>query len=199
VHADVVLCLSVIRLRRSGQGGRTSEQAKGSGAGGQLVARAYREHGAAIFRYLLARTHSVERAEDLTQEVFVAATAAAPRLVGVDRPLLPWLYTVARHRYADEVRRRSTDRVLLPLDTAAAVSAPEPAVESGVVDEVRRAIRALPPAQRRICALRLLGGRSFAEIEAELGTAQPACRMQCVRGLRRLRELLEQAGLQNAP
>jgi RNA polymerase sigma-70 factor, ECF subfamily len=148
---------------------------------------------------LLARTHSVERAEDLTQEVFAAATAAAPRLVRIDRPLLPWLYAVAQHRYVDEARRRSTDRVLVSLDAAAAVPTPEPTVEAGVVDELRRAIYALPPAQRRICALRLFGGRSFAEIEAELGTSEPACRMQCVRGLRRLRELLEQAGVQAAP
>jgi RNA polymerase sigma-70 factor, ECF subfamily len=198
VLACVVLWLSIIRLRH-GSGGRTSEQAKRSEPGGQLVARAYREHSRAIFRYLLARTHSVERAEDLTQEVFVAAMAAAPRLVRVDRPLLPWLYAVARHRYADEVRRCSTDRVLVSLDAAAAVSAPEPAVDSEVVDELRRAMRALPPAQRRICALRLFGGRSFAEIEEELATSEPACRMQWVRGLRRLRELLEKAGLQNAP
>jgi len=173
-----------------------SGQAKGSErSSAQLVARAYREHGYAIFRYLLARTKSVERAQDLTQDVFTAAMAAAPRLAAVDRPLLPWLYGVARHRYADEVRRRSADHMLVPLDLAAAVSAPEPAYGSDVVDLLHRALCSLPPAQRRICALRLLNGRSFAEIHEELATSEPACRMQFVRGLRRLREALEQAGL----
>jgi RNA polymerase sigma-70 factor, ECF subfamily len=180
-----------------GAGGRTRSASGSSGSevGAQLVARAYREHGAAIFRYLLARTHSVERAEDLTQDVFAAAVAAAPRLARGNRPLLPWLYGVARHRYADEVRRRSGDRRLVPLDAAAEVSAPEPPYDSDVAGELREAIRSLPPAQRRICTLRLFAGRSFAEIQQELATSEPACRMQFARGLRRVRVALEQAGL----
>lgn len=141
----------------------------------------------------------MERAEDLTQDVFAAAVAAAPRLAADDRPLLPWLFGVARHRYADEIRGRSGAGTAISLEAAASMSAPEPAYDFDVVELLREALRSLPPAQRRICALRLFGGRSFAEIEEELGTSQPACRMQCVRGLKRLRELLEQAGLQNAP
>jgi RNA polymerase sigma-70 factor, ECF subfamily len=195
------VALDRLRLRHSRLGGRTRSASGSSGSeiGAQLVASAYREHGGAIFRYLLARTHSVERAEDLTQDVFAAAAAAAPQLIGVDRPLLPWLYGVARRRYADDVRRRSSDRRLVSLDAAADVSAPELPYDSDVAGELREAIRSLPPAQRRICALRLFSGRSFAEIQGEVAASEPACRMQFVRGLSRLRAVLEQAGLRNVP
>jgi RNA polymerase sigma-70 factor, ECF subfamily len=179
--------------------GSSSEQAKGPEQGSALVARAYREHGSTIFRYLLARTHSVERAEDLTQDVFVAAVAAAPRLGAVDRPLLPWLYGVARHRYADEIRRRTVERTAVPLEAAAGISVPEPAYDSSVVEVLHSAICSLPPGQRRICALRLFCGRSFAEIQRDLAASEAACRMQFARGLKRLREALEQAGLLGAP
>jgi len=177
---------------------RLDSQPRGSAESNasQWLGRVYREHARAIFRYLLARTHSVDRAEDLTQEVFLGALAASQRLQRDDRPLRPWLYAVARHRYAEDLRRRRAERRLLPLEAAASVAGSEPDHDLNTAALVTDALRSLPPAQRRICVMRLFEGRSFAEIREELQASEPACRMQFARGLKRLRGALERAGLQ---
>jgi RNA polymerase sigma factor (sigma-70 family) len=160
-----------------------------------LLADAYREHAPAIFRYLLARTHSVERAEDLTQDVFLAALAAAPRLQLGQRPLLPWLFAVAARRDADDRRKLRFEARYESLDDAASVAAPEPEYDSRAIALVLDRIGSLPSTQRRICLMRLFEGRPYAEIHQELAATESACRMHLARGLRKLRLALQEAGL----
>jgi RNA polymerase sigma-70 factor, ECF subfamily len=160
----------------------------------RLLADAYREHAPTIFRYLLAKTRRVDRAEDLTQEVFLAALAAAPRLELEQRPLLPWLFAVAARRHADDRRRSQLDARCVSLDEAVSLAASEPDYDSHAVAVVIDRLRSLPPVQRRICSMRLFEGRPYAEIRQELAATEPACRMHLARGLRKLRAALEEAG-----
>jgi RNA polymerase sigma-70 factor, ECF subfamily len=185
-------------MPRKGSRPRHDSQQRGSAESStsQWLGRVYHEHARAIFRYLLARTHSVDRAEDLTQEVFLGALAASKRLQRDDRPLRPWLYAVARHRYAEDLRRRGAERTLVPLEAAASMAESEPDHDLNIVTLVKDALQSLPPVQRRICVMRLFEGRTFAEIREEVEASEPACRMQFARGLRRLRGTLERAGLQ---
>jgi RNA polymerase sigma-70 factor (ECF subfamily) len=157
---------------------------------------AFREHRRAIFLYLLRRTGDADRAEDLTQEVFAEAVAALPRLFVDRKPLLPWLYTVARRRAIDAARR---DR-LVPCgsleDVSADVAERAPGADLGVVVE---AVRTLPATQRAVVLMRLFEGRSFAEIGIALDAAESACRMRFSRAMRALRRSLEQAGFTLLP
>ena len=73
------------------------------------VERAFRRHYGQVYRYIRRRTGVRERAEDLTQEVFAAAAAALPRFRRRAGSALPWLYTVARRRFVDELRRRGRE------------------------------------------------------------------------------------------
>jgi RNA polymerase sigma factor (sigma-70 family) len=170
-------------------------QRQGSDRDSRLVADAYGEHAPAIFRYLLAKTGSVDRAEDLTQDVFLAALTAAPRLQLGQGTLLPWLYVVAARRHADDRRRSHREARCVSLDEATSVPAPEPEYDARAIALVTDGIRALPPTQRRICLMRLFQGRPYAEIEEEIAATAPACRMHLARGLRKLRLALEAAGL----
>ncbi len=73
------------------------------------VERAFRRHYGHVYRYIRRRTGDHERAEDLTQEVFAAAAVALPDFSGRADSPLPWLYTVAKRRFADEARRRQRE------------------------------------------------------------------------------------------
>jgi RNA polymerase sigma-70 factor, ECF subfamily len=163
-----------------------------SGATAELdLARVFRDHRSTIFRYLLRRTGDPQLAEDLTQDVFADALAALPRLDRDPRSLLPWLYTVARRRAIDAARAGRA----VPVGTLEEL--PGPAREGGAeppLAAVVDAVRALPPPQRAVVVMRVLDGRSFAEIGADLGAAESACRMRFSRALRALRESLERAG-----
>ena len=181
--------------RAGSSSGLGSERGRAAHASSGWLASVYREHAPAIFQYLLARTHDPDRAEDLTQEVFLAALAAAKRLQADERPLRPWLHAVARHRYVEDLREWIAEGRLLPLEAADSVGAPEHDLDSSAAVVLRHALLSLPPAQRRICAMRLFEGRSFAEIHEELAASEPACRMQFVRGRRSLQKALEDAGV----
>jgi RNA polymerase sigma-70 factor (ECF subfamily) len=148
-------------------------------------AAAYREHRPRIVDYLRRRTGDAALAEDLAQDVFLAALVAQPRLAHGSVPLLGWLYMVARRRAIDAGRR--------------ARRAPDPAVAVPSGDEevpsaraIASAIEALPEDQQRLVLLRLIGGRSFSEIATTLGADAAVCRVRFSRALRTLRESLDQ-------
>jgi RNA polymerase sigma factor (sigma-70 family) len=57
------------------------------------------------------------------------------------------------------------------------------------------ALGTLAEAQRSVVVLRLLEGLSFAEIGAQLGASEAACRVRFMRGLEQLRIEFEKEGL----
>lgn len=154
------------------------------------LARVYAEHRGTIFKYLLRRTGDVDRAEDLTQDVFADAVATLPRIFQRHRPLLPWLYTVARRKAIDAARAERAAQALELGETTIAAddSKPDPRA-------IARALEHLPLPQRLVVLMRLFEGRSFAEIGDALGVSESACRMRFSRALSVLRERLEQAGV----
>jgi RNA polymerase sigma factor (sigma-70 family) len=151
--------------------------------------RAFRRHYGNVYRYVRRRTHDHHRAEELTQQVFVDA-AASLRETG--SPPLAWLYTVAKRRFADEVRREAQASAL------AITTVPEAdSREYGpdVSAALSRALAALPEAQRQVAVLKLVRGARFAEIGKTLGVTEAAAKMRFVRALEALRAELEQEGV----
>jgi RNA polymerase sigma-70 factor (ECF subfamily) len=147
-----------------------------------------------VLRFVRRRVGSAEDAEDVTQEVFANAAVVLDGSK-VSSPTLAWLYTVARRRIADELRRPDRSR------TVSLEVVGDPAtVESDYGDEVARALEvavaAMPEGQRRVVLARLVQGRSFAEIAREVGASEDACRMRFMRGLQHLREEFEKEGLE---
>jgi RNA polymerase sigma-70 factor (ECF subfamily) len=155
--------------------------------------RALERHYADVFQFVRRRTASVQDAEDVTQSVFADAVSALERLESESRPILAWLYTVAKRRLVDQARQRARrPEDSSPLDDIAA-----PGTEYG--DGVRRALRdaigRLPTSQRETVVRRLIDGRSFGEIASELKISEAACKMRFARGLALVRTALEEEGL----
>lgn len=158
-----------------------------------LVERAFRRHYRHVFRYVHRRTGDRDRAEDLTQEVFAAAAAALPGTGDNDSSVLPWLYTVANRRFADEARRRKRRPSVVPLILAAGASREfGPAVAEGL----RAALSRLPGGQREVVVLKLLRGLAFTEIAARLEITEAASKMRFMRAMSALRAELEKEGIE---
>jgi RNA polymerase sigma-70 factor (ECF subfamily) len=159
-----------------------------------VAASAFRRHYGQIYRFVRRRAGSREDAEDVTQDVFVAAAAGLDDFKPGATPVLAWLYTVAQRRLADEARRSAR--------LAAAQPPLPPASPNGLAygAEVGRALRAalgrLPEPQRRIVAMKLLEGRTFADIAARLDTTEAAAKMRLARALARLRDELAEEGIE---
>jgi RNA polymerase sigma factor (sigma-70 family) len=160
-----------------------------------FVERAYREHRRQVFRFLLRKTGDHHTADDLTQRVFQDVLTAVRSQSNRPHTPLAWLYRIAERRFADEMRRqerhrRSTEQ-MKPL---ALHPRPEP-YDRDTAATLRSAIGQLGEGQREVLVLKLLHGRSFAEIADLTQTSEGACKMRFKRALDQLRVILAEEGL----
>lgn len=161
------------------------------------VERAFRSHYAQVFRYLRRRTASDDEAEELAQAVFADAAARLEAFKPGATPVLAWLYTVAQRRLADRARRAARrPQTIASLDAARAQAVAPPEYGTGVAASLHEAIERLPPPQRRVVVLKLLEGRSFAEIARAVGATEAACKMRLARALEALRDDLRRRGIE---
>jgi RNA polymerase sigma factor (sigma-70 family) len=159
------------------------------------AATAFRCHYDDVFRFVRRHVSSDSEAEDVTQSVFVQAAARLERPRSEASPVLAWLYTVAQHRLIDEARRRSRQGTSAPLEPAALDRA-EPLYGSEVASTLRGALADLPQSSRAVVVMRLIQGRSFAEIADQVGATEAACKMRFLRGLAAVREAFQKEGLE---
>src|SRR5256885_1881660 len=109
----------------------------------------FRRHYGDVYRFLRRRTRDHHEAEELTQRVFADAAAALGER-GPEEPLA-WLYTVARRRFADAVRR--SHRHVELRDAPAAQPAAGAAAPLGVAPPAPWNGSGAPPLARALAAL----------------------------------------------
>jgi RNA polymerase sigma-70 factor (ECF subfamily) len=147
---------------------------------------------AAVFPYLFRRCgHDRALAEDLTQEVFVAAVSALQRDV-IDTVTVGWMMTTARSRLIDHYRRLA--RMERPLHLVASRPVEEPDFEVIGADNVESLLSALPPAQRLVVVLHHLDGLSVPEVARLTGSSVRAIESSLARARRTLRRTVEEVG-----
>jgi RNA polymerase sigma factor (sigma-70 family) len=139
-----------------------------------------------------------DRAEDVTQEVFISALR---RLRDTERPIAfkPWIYQIAKNACIDELRRtRRSLEVPLELqrarpdgesDLLSRDPGPDVAVESKQqLDDLRGALRGVSELHLRVLVLRELEGLSYTEIGERLEMSRPVVESTLFRARRRLAE-----------
>jgi RNA polymerase sigma factor (sigma-70 family) len=159
---------------------------------GELFCRYRGRIGAYVTRIL----GDADRAEDVTQEVFISALR---RLRDTECPVTfkPWAYQIAKNASIDELRRvRRASEVPLDqeresgedkLELFSSDPSPESAMESKQqLDDLRVAFRALSELHQRILVLRELEGLSYAAIGQRLGMSRPVVESTLFRARRRL-------------
>jgi RNA polymerase sigma-70 factor, ECF subfamily len=138
------------------------------------------------------RAHGAADPEDLAGEVLLQVVRGLPRFSGGRREFTAWTFTIAHRRLVDDLRRRRRR----PVEPAPADVVAHAAGAGGdVADEaetrmsdaaVRTAIEALPPDQRSVVLLRILGDLTIEEIARAFGKRPGAVKALQRRGLRRL-------------
>jgi RNA polymerase sigma factor (sigma-70 family) len=156
---------------------------------------AYRALRASVARGLAYRTGCSELAEDLTQDVFVDLLLASRCQPPTNTRA--WLARVAQRHVADTigsaVRERAT-RARLEASSRTLLDGPpgDPDIRLSIGACMAR----LSEPQRRIVALRLLQGLSFAHCGLRLGMSEDAARMRFRRALQALHRELGRAGVE---
>jgi RNA polymerase sigma factor (sigma-70 family) len=150
-----------------------------------------------LLAFLMRATRRAEVAADLTAEVFAAALSSARLYRGELGSARAWLFGIARHELADTWQRgRVEDRARrrlglepVPLSDEALERIDElDALETGVL----RLLEDLPDDQRAAVRGRVLHERSYDELARGLSCSQSVVRQRVSRGLRNLRQRMEQ-------
>jgi RNA polymerase sigma factor (sigma-70 family) len=163
-----------------------------SGAADELVSR----YGRKIFAYLLGWLKDVEEAHEITQEVLFRVCRKA-RTYNGGASLSAWIFTVARNLLIDRTRSRNFKLVsaTLPLEDGPVGATASPhsdspehrAMRQEITTRVREAIDTLPPRQREVVQLRLLGELSLEEIAQAVGLSLGGVKSTLHNALRNLR------------
>ncbi len=156
---------------------------------GLLYSRYYQQ----VYRYLYYRTGDTQVAEDLTGEVFLRMVQALPNYRFDTTPFLAWLFQVARNLAIDHYRRSSAHPVVtinedLDSDDGNLESTLDLHLSN---DNLARALAQMEESQRDVVVLRFIEQLPIAEAALVLHKTEDAIKALQRRGLKALRNLLE--------
>jgi len=163
----------------------------------------YARYQGRITTYVRGMVHDHGRAEDITQDVFMAALR---RLRETEREILfrPWIYEIAKNACIDAFRRsRNTHEVSLDATDALGPAdhgrladtgpAPDKVIDSKLaIDNLCGALGGLSQAHHDILVMREFEGLTYREIGERLGMSAAAVESTLFRARRRLGEEYEE-------
>lgn len=157
-----------------------------------------------VFARLFLEVGDVHRAEDLLQETLLGAFRSLGALQDPGG-FRPWLLKIAQNTAIDAARREQRRKraapvsgARIPLDNVAAPAPGDPLQREEVRQRVLAILRSLPEDYRLPLTLRYLGGADYEMICLQLGLTNGSLRGLLHRGLKMLRDKLQQAGLNDA-
>ena len=159
----------------------------------KAIAYLYDLHYRAVYNYIFYRVSDLQAAEDLSAEVFIRMINKLPDYVDRGRPLLAWLYTIARnlvidhHRIADKKEEVALKEEILENK----IPGPDQELQDRQTSDCfREALKQLPEAQRQLLIYRFINEFSMTIIIQLLNKSDRAVRSLQHRALRSLERVL---------
>jgi RNA polymerase sigma factor (sigma-70 family) len=158
----------------------------------------YDRFEAEVLAFFWRATRRADLATDLTAEVFAAALSSAGGFRSELGTARAWLFGIARHELADTWRRgRVEDRArrrlgLEPLVLSDGALERIDELGSRASSDALRLLEDLPDDQRTAVRGRVLEERDYEDLARSLSCSEGVVRQRVSRGLRSLRERLEQ-------
>jgi RNA polymerase sigma-70 factor (ECF subfamily) len=135
----------------------------------------YNAHYGQLYRYCYARCRNEWVASDLASSVFLEALEGIDRFMYRGRPLLAWLYRIARNLVSDYLEARGREATAVgELAILMESHTRSPASEASARADVENALRQLTDDQRQIVELRFFVGLTTSEIAEVLGRNEAA-------------------------
>jgi RNA polymerase sigma-70 factor (ECF subfamily) len=157
---------------------------------------AYDRFGALVYTLAVRSVGDEADAQDITQQVFVAAWRSRGSFDPRRGTLGGWLVAIARNKIADALRSRHRDqRITAQVASGVSLAPPAPTTDL-VVDRLLLAdeLSRLPDAQRQVMVLAFYSDLTHDQIAATLRIPLGTVKSHIRRGLARLRSRLEADG-----
>ncbi|HVF63225.1 MAG TPA: sigma-70 family RNA polymerase sigma factor [Casimicrobiaceae bacterium] len=162
----------------------------------------YRLTSSKLYGVALRIVRDRSAAEEVLQEAYVAVWHHAGSYVAAKSAPLTWLTAIVRNRCLDSLRRREVATVPLDGDDDSdrlfAADSRDPAqwmIDAAEANRVRTCVESLESGMRQAIALAFFHGLTHAELAAHLGQPLGTVKSWVRRGLERLRQCLERAGI----
>jgi RNA polymerase sigma-70 factor (ECF subfamily) len=163
----------------------------------EAIDAAYREFGAALFRFASRSLSDRGLAEEAVQETFVRAWRNAERYDEERAPLRAWLFAICRNVIIDMSRARKVRPALADSggvglqEIGADVDDIEKMVQTSALEE---ALRQVGPEHREVLIEVLVRDRPQDAVAADLGVPVGTVKSRVFYGLRSLRKSLQAIG-----
>jgi RNA polymerase sigma-70 factor (ECF subfamily) len=155
------------------------------------LAQLWRDLNPLLLRYLRGRIG--DGADDVAAQTWLDAARRLEEFRGDDTEFRRWIFTIARHRSIDELRRRGRrpedPASSLPVEPVGPDDAPD---QHDDLVSALALVRRLPPDQADAVLLRVVGDLDVAQVAMVMGRSQGSVRVLVHRGLRRLQAILEE-------
>lgn len=159
------------------------------------LAALYHRHSVPLYNYLLRLVRERQAAEDLLQEVFVAAWKGSAAFKGRSQ-VKTWIFRIAHNKAVSWLRKhaRPDDSPGQEEDWALAKSPETLALELWRQDEVRKAVEQLSPKHRAVIELAFAHDLSYAEIAEIMDCPTGTVKSRISYAMRRLDGILRSGG-----
>ncbi|HEV2812863.1 MAG TPA: sigma-70 family RNA polymerase sigma factor [Solirubrobacteraceae bacterium] len=157
--------------------------------------RIYADLAGSVIGYL--RVHGAPDPEDVAGEVFLQVVRDLPRFSGDERDFRAWVFTIVHRRLLDSRRARSRRPAGAPLEAVPEARGGDVADDAHArLDRARvlELLADLPPDQRSVLLLRILGDMTIDEIARAVGKRPGAVKALQRRGLKRVAKAYPSAG-----
>lgn len=164
----------------------------------------YRQTSPHLFGVAIRILRERSAAEEVLQEAYVAVWHHAGSYVAAKSQPLTWLTAIVRNRCLDSLRRRDLDTISMTarddddpdLDPPGEDRTPADLLLEGAdAQSVRECVEALEGGSRQAIALAFFQGLTHAELAAHMRQPLGTVKSWVRRGLERLRQCLDRAGV----
>lgn len=160
----------------------------------RAVEQLYQRYSGPLYSLAFQVTRAERFAQDVVQEVFVAVWRDAARFDPARGAVAPWLFSLARHKAIDLVRREANVRKRTADVDLEFEEAPDDVDQEAWLrirgERVREAITTLTPVQREALELAFFQGLTHVEVAGRLGIPLGTAKTRIRSALLKLRDIL---------
>jgi RNA polymerase sigma-70 factor (ECF subfamily) len=166
------------------------------------LAEVYRRHGGAVYGLARRVLNNSAEAEDVTQDVFLRLWNQPDRFDSGRGTLRSFLLAQSHGRAVDAVRSLKSRRLREARDARRTATADydmqHEVWDLALADQVSRVLSDLPDEERRAIELAYFEGHTYVEVADLLGQPEGTVKSRIRNGMRRMRAVLAEAGVQGA-